>query len=296
MNRDESRAAVQAIGGVRGCAGDVGKRARPDDRRKRHGRIALARQALQSPGMTESAIRIAMWSGPRNLSTALMRSFSSRDDTTVLDEPFYAHYLRETGIDHPGREQVMGAYENDWRQVMQYITGAVPGGKTIWYQKHMAHHMLPHIDTRPLIEAKQMMHAFLIRNPIEVIASYAKVYPNMTLAETGLPCQVDLFNRVKESSGAIPAVVDAKDLLLDPKRVLDRLCEKLGIAFTEQMLSWPAGPHPEDGAWAPFWYERVYQSTGFEKYQPKNEAPPARYAPVCDEATRLYEVLASHRL
>jgi|SRR5688572_30581724 len=237
-----------------------------------------------------------MWSGPRNLSTALMRSFSSRDDTTVLDEPFYAHYLRETGIGHPGREQVMAAYENDWRKVTEYITGPIPGGKAIWYQKHMAHHMLPHIDVRPLIDGGQMVHAFLIRNPAEVIASYAKVHPDMTLAETGLPCQVELFDRARKAIGTIPPVVDAKDLLIDPRRVLGRLCENLGIEFTQKMLSWPAGPHPEDGNWAPFWYESVYRSTGFEKYQPRTERMPARYARLCDEATHLYDLLASHRL
>jgi hypothetical protein len=237
-----------------------------------------------------------MWSGPRNLSTALMRSFSSRDDTAVLDEPFYAHYLRETGIAHPGREQVLVAQENDWKKVMQYITGPVPDGAAVWYQKHMAHHMLPHIDPRQLIDGGHVVHAFLIRNPAEVITSYAKVHSDMTLAETGLPYQVDFFNRVRESIERIPAVVDAKDLLLDPKRTLGRLCEKLGIDFTEKMLSWPAGPHPKDGNWAPFWYESVYRSTGFEKYQPKNVALPARYARICDDATRLYEVLASHRI
>jgi hypothetical protein len=237
-----------------------------------------------------------MWSGPRNLSTALMRSFSSRDDTTVLDEPFYAHYLRETAIAHPGHEQVLAAQENDWHKVMEFITGPVPGGKAIWYQKHMAHHMLPHIDVQRLIDDGQMLHAFLIRSPAEVIVSYAKVYPDMMLAETGLPYQVDLFDRVRETSGTIPPVIDARDILLDPKRTLTRLCEKLGIDVTQTMLSWPAGPHPADGVWAPHWYESVYRSTGFEKYQPRNEPLPARYANMCAEATRLYEVLASHRL
>jgi hypothetical protein len=246
--------------------------------------------------MPASGLRIAMWSGPRNLSTALMRSFSSRDDTVVLDEPFYAHYLHETGIDHPGRDQVMAAYENDWQKVMDHITGPVPAGKTVWYQKHMAHHMLPHIDADRLIAREQMVHAFLIRNPAEVIASYAKVYSNMTLAETGLPYQVDLFERASKATGKTAAVVDAKDILLDPRRVLGRLCERLGIEFTEKMLSWPPGPHPEDGNWAPHWYRSVYESTGFEKYRPKHKPPPARLMPMCEQAMQLYHVLAAHRL
>jgi hypothetical protein len=244
----------------------------------------------------DNGLRIAMWSGPRNLSTALMRSFSSRDDTTTLDEPFYAHYLRETGIDHPGRQQVLVAQENDWRKVMEYITGAVPRGKTIWYQKHMAHHMLPHIDKRRLVDDRQMHHAFLIRDPRQVIASYTKVYPNMKLAETGLPYQVDLFNCVRESTGATPAVVDAKEILLDPKRTLSRLCDKLGIEFTEKMLNWPAGPHAEDGVWAPYWYESVYRSTRFEKYRERGEPVAPQYAQLCDEAIDLYDQLAVHRL
>ncbi len=237
-----------------------------------------------------------MWSGPRNLSTALMRAFSSRPDTAVLDEPFYAHYLRESGIAHPGREQVMASYENDWRRVVDHIAGPVPGRKSIWYQKHMAHHMLPHIDSQRLIDGGQLVHAFLIRDPAEVITSYTKVYPNMTLAETGLPYQVDLFAQAKRATGSIPAVVDAKDILIDPKRVLGRLCETLGIEFTEQMLSWKAGPHPDDGNWAPYWYQHVYQSTGFEKYRARDEPLPAQFKSMCDEAMRLYDVLASHRL
>ncbi len=246
--------------------------------------------------MMGSAIRIAMWSGPRNLSTTMMRSFSSRGDTAVLDEPFYAHYLKETGIAHPGREAVMAAYETDWRKIMEFITGPIPGGKTVWYQKHMAHHMLGHIDSQRLIETGELTHAFLIRDPAEVITSYTKVHPQMTLAETGLPYQVDLFERAKRAMGKTPAVVDAKDVLIDPRRTLSRLCESVGIEFTPKMLSWDAGPQADDGNWAPHWYARVYQSTGFEKYSPKNEAVPASLAGMHEKATELYLRLAQHKL
>ena len=241
-------------------------------------------------------MRIAMWSGPRNLSTALMRSFSSRPDTTVLDEPFYAHYLRETGIDHPGREEVIAAYENDWRKVIDCITGPIPDGKSIWYQKHMAHHMLPHIDVARLIGGGELTHTFLLRDPVEVITSYTKVHPKMTLAETGLPYQVDLFERVRSRTGKPPPVIDAKDVLLDPRRTLSRLCAALGIEFTETMLHWPDGPHPKDGNWAPYWYESVYSSTGFGQYRPKNEPVPEHLRPMCDEAMKLYDRLARHAL
>ena len=241
-------------------------------------------------------IRIAMWSGPRNLSTALMRSFSSRPDTVVLDEPFYAHYLRDTGIDHPGRDDVIAAYENDWRRVVDAVTGPIPDGKSVWYQKHMAHHMLPHIDVRRLLAGDELTHAFLIRDPVEVITSYTKVHPHMTLAETGLPYQVNLFDRVAELTGGPPPVVDAKDLLRDPRRTLKRLCDALALDFTEAMLSWPAGPHPQDGNWAPHWYASVYKSTGFEPYRPKDEPVPDHLRPMADEAKKLYRRLAVHKV
>ena len=246
--------------------------------------------------MNHDCVRIAMWSGPRNLSTALMRAFSSRGDTAVLDEPFYAHYLRETGIAHSGREQVIAAYENDWQKVTDCITGPAPGGKRIWYEKHMAHHMLPHIDVEHLIAGGALMHAFLIRDPAEVIASYTKVHGEMTLAETGLPYQIDLFERARRATGKTPPVVDARDLLLDPKRTLSRLCEALGINFTEKMLSWPKGPHPSDGNWAPYWYESVYQSTGFVPYRAKTEHVPAALSTMHERALELYEQLATHRI
>lgn len=237
-----------------------------------------------------------MWSGPRNLSTALMRSFSSRPDAAVLDEPFYAHYLRETRIAHPGREQVIAAYENDWRKVIDFITGPVPGGRAVWYQKHMAHHMLPHVDAQRLIDGGLLTHAFLIRDPADVITSYTKVHPEMTLAETGLPYQVDLFERAARAAGRTPPVIDARDVLLDPRRTLARLCAALGIEFTDAMLSWPRGPHPDDGNWAPHWYDAVYQSTGFDAYRPKNQPVPEHLQPMHRQARALYDRLAAHKL
>jgi hypothetical protein len=239
-------------------------------------------------------IRIAMWSGPRNLSTAMMRSFSSRPDTAVLDEPFYACYLKQTGIAHPGREQVIAAYESDWKQVTKNIAGPIPGGKTVWYQKHMAHHMRPPMDLEPVL--KSLTHAFLIRDPAEVISSYIKVHSTMTLDETGLPYQASLFSRIRDLTGKIPPVVDAKDVLLDPTRTLTRLCQSLGLDFDSRMLHWPAGVHPDDGNWAPHWYGSLLKSTGFEEYKPKNQPVPESLAPMLAEANNLYQQLFIHRL
>jgi hypothetical protein len=244
----------------------------------------------------QKLVRIAMWSGPRNLSTAIMRSFSSRNDTAVLDEPFYAHYLEQTGIAHPGREEVIEAYETDWKKIIRFINGPIPAGKSIWYQKHMAHHMLPQIDSQKFLEDGTLTHAFLIRNPASVISSYAKIHLEMTIDETGLPYQLNLFNRVREIAGKIPPVIDAKDVLIDPKRILSRLCGALGIDFTDRMLSWLAGPHPNDGNWAPHWYAGVYRSTGFEPYQPKNEPVPTQFPEMLAQAQKLYDQLAAHKL
>jgi hypothetical protein len=244
----------------------------------------------------QNPLRIAMWSGPRNLSTAMMRSFSSRIDTAVLDEPFYAHYLKRTGIAHPDREKVIDAYETDWNKIIRFINGPIPDGKSIWYQKHMAHHMLLHKDYEPLLAAGALTHAFLIRDPVEVINSYTKVHSEMSAAETGLPYQIDLFNRLKGLTGRIPIVIDAKDVLIDPRRSLSRLCGAIGIEFSERMLSWPAGPHPNDGNWAPHWYTAVYRSTGFEPYQPKNEPIPPQYRKILALVQEFYDQLAVHKL
>jgi hypothetical protein len=226
----------------------------------------------------------------------MMRSFSSRPDTAVLDEPFYAHYLNETHTAHPGREAVIAACETNWKKIVHYITGDIPGGRAIWYQKHMAHHMLPHIDLGPLIEPNALAHTFLIRDPVEVINSYTKVHADMNLAMTGLPSLAELFDCVAQATGKCPPVVDAKDILLDPQRTLSRLCESLGISFLPCMLQWPAGPHPSDGNWAPYWYANVYRSTGFEPYRPNDKPIAASLEPILEEATQLYKRLAAHKL
>ena len=243
--------------------------------------------------MSEPVHRIAMWSGPRNISTALMRSWGNRPDTAVWDEPFYAHYLLRTGIEHPGAQEVIRHHETDWRQVVERIAGPVPEGKAIFYQKHMAHHMLPVIERDWLAG---VTHAFLIRHPREVLISLARVVPRPTLDETGLPQQWEIFSEVKAKTGGIPPVIDARAVLENPSRQLRLLCESLGVPFLDCMLSWPAGPRVTDGVWAKHWYDTVIQSTGFEPYTPPAQALPSHLTEVLSSAETIYKRLYAYRL
>lgn len=238
-------------------------------------------------------IRIAMWSGPRNISTALLRSWGNREDTAVCDEPLYAHYLRQTAAEHPGREQVIAHHESDWRKVVARLTGPIPGGKRIFYQKHMAHHLLDNIDRGWLDE---LTHCFLIREPREMITSLMQKLPHPTLADTGLPQQVEILNYIQERRGVTPAVLDARDVLEDPRGMLARLCAATGVAFSETMLSWPGGPRPTDGIWARHWYANVERSTGFAPYRPKSEDVPDRLRPLLRACQTHYDALYALRL
>ena len=241
------------------------------------------------------ATTIAMWSGPRNISTAMMRSFANRSDTFASDEPFYAAYLAATGLAHPMRAEILAAQPQDWRDVAARCAGPVPGGKSIWYQKHMSHHMLPGVG---LDWASTARNAFLIRPPEAVLASYVEKRGDVTLEEIGLPQQVALFERLADRHGTAPPVIEANDVLADPRRVLPALCRACGIAFDEAMLSWPEGPHPSYGVWAPAWYDKVVRSTGFG--QPREEigfeALDDRLKPIAEAARPLYDRLRKHRL
>jgi hypothetical protein len=238
-------------------------------------------------------VRIAMWSGPRNISTAMLRSFGSRPDTYVTDEPLYAHYLMVTGIAHPGRDEIIAAHEPDWRKVAAWLTGPVPGGRPIWYQKHMAHHLLPMIE-RGWLDA--LTHAFLIREPDEMVASLLRTYPEAALADTGLPQQNEIFDRVADRLGRAPPVVLASDVLKDPRAQLAALCEALGIPFLEAMLAWPAGPRETDGVWAPYWDAAVEASAGFEPYRRRHVELDDAQASLVDECRPYYEKLYALRL
>jgi len=245
--------------------------------------------------MTRSAatVRIAMWSGPRNISTALLRSWGSRADTFVCDEPLYAHYLTQVDVEHPAKHQVIAAHETDWRKVAAWLTGPVPDGKRLFYQKHMAHHLLPHIDRDWL---NGLENVFLIREPREMLTSLLKVTPKAGLADTGLPQQVELFERLADQRGSAPPVIDARDVLEEPRAMLSSLCTAVGVPFDEAMLSWEPGPRPTDGVWAEHWYASVWKSTGFGPYRPKPDPVPADKCFVYEECLRLHERLYQHRL
>jgi hypothetical protein len=238
-------------------------------------------------------LRIAVWSGPRNISTALMRSWGNRADTAVCDEPLYAYYLRETGIDHPGAAEVIAHHEPDWQKAIAALVGPVPGGKAIFYQKHMAHHLLPQVGRDWL---GQMTHAFLIRDPREMLTSLIKVLPEPTLADTGLPQQQEIFDWVRARTGLIPPIVDAREILENPRQMLGLLCDRLGVAFDEAMLHWPPGRRPTDGIWARYWYDAVERSTTFAPYQPKNEPVPPRLAGLLDRCLEIYDSLSQQRI
>jgi hypothetical protein len=237
--------------------------------------------------------RIAMWSGPRNISTAMMRAWENRPDTAVHDEPFYAYYLLHTGIDHPGRDEVIAACEGDWRKVVTQLTGPVPDGKQVYYQKHMTQHMVGDIDWSWMLE---MTNCFLIREPARVIASFSKVMGDITLEQVGFSKQAALFDYVRQHTGETPPVLDARDVLTNPHGMLAALCERIDVPFTEAMLSWPAGSRPTDGVWAPYWYASVEQSTGFMPYKPAGREVPANLGHLLDEAEPLYKQMAQYRI
>jgi len=236
---------------------------------------------------------IAMWSGPRNISTALMRSWENREDTAVSDEPFYGAYLKETGLDHPGRDEIVEAMESDGEKVMKYITGPIPDSKVIWYQKHMAHHMLADWSLDWL---EKVTSCFLIRDPKEVILSYSKKFEIRSLDLLGYNRQAELFELVKKITGEIPIVLDTKDLLSNPGGILKKMCDKLGVLFSNRMLSWPKGKRNSDGVWGEYWYQNVEESTGFHPYKPSDELLPANLIPTYNQCKPLYERLYQFRL
>lgn len=244
--------------------------------------------------MTADVARIAMWSGPRNISTAMMRSFGARADAAVSDEPFYAAYLAATGLSHPMREEVIASQPNDWRDVVSRLLGPVPGGKPIWYQKHMTHHMLPDFGREWL---RELRNAFLIRNPREVLASYVLKRDEVTLADIGIVQQREIFEREAHRLGAAPPVVEGRSVLMQPEKTLARLCEALEIQYDSAMLNWPAGRRSTDGVWAPAWYEAVERSTGFAPPPERREIQlPGELERIAEQALPHYQFLAAHRL
>jgi hypothetical protein len=210
--------------------------------------------------------RIAMWSGPRNISTAMMRSWENRVDCSVVDEPFYAAYLAATGLEHPCREEILASQSNDYHQVIDQITSdqvATP----LLYLKQMTHHMPPGMD---MDWCAGLHHCFLIRDPGQVIASYLQKMPSVNADDIGIRRQAELFRQITSITGVVPAVIDSSDVLRNPSRILRELCDYLEVDFPEdQMLRWPAGRRASDGVWAHHWYQAVEQSTGFDEYVDK---------------------------
>lgn len=233
--------------------------------------------------------RIAMWSGPRNLSTAMMRAFSSRPDCAVSDEPFYAAYLAATGIVHPMNDAVLASQKQDPQAVAADLLGPVPGGRPVWYQKHMAHHM---VEGFPLDWMDGMTNVFLLRSPERVLASYAQKREDVSLRDIGFAEQAALFDRVADRLGKPPPVVDSDDVRRDPRRTLSALCTAIGLDFDEAMLSWPEGQHPDDGVWAPHWYGAIFASTGFAPPDEKAVELPGHLQRISDEARVFYERMA----
>jgi len=238
-------------------------------------------------------IRIAMWSGPRNLSTAMMRSFGSRSDTFVSDEPFYGCFLKTSGADHPMREETIASMDCDWRSVTETLSDDPPDGSPIWYQKHMWHHMTGLIGYD---DFDGFRHAFLIREPDRMIASYLRKRERAAFEDFGLERQAEFFEREADRLGEAPPVIDANDVLSDPAAVLSKLCDALRIPWDVSMLSWAPGRRETDGAWASHWYNAVEKSTGFGTPEIDPVELPLEAQQLADRCRPYYERLAAHRI
>lgn len=230
-------------------------------------------------------MRIAMWSGPRNLSTAMMYAFGARADFAVIDEPFYAAYLARTGLNHPMREEILAAQPTDPAEVVAGLLGPIPGRRAHFYQKHMTQHM---ITGMPRDWMAQVVNVFLIRHPARVAASFSAKYDNPTVADLGFELQLELYEQLC-TQGQNPVVIDSADIRRDPETMLKRLCSALNLPWDAAMLSWPRGGHPADGVWASHWYGAVHASTGFAPPEgPLPHLTPAQQA-LADAAMPAYE-------
>ncbi len=243
--------------------------------------------------MTSEPIRIAMWSGPRNISTAMMRSFGSRSDCAVTDEPFYGAFLKTTGMRQPMADEIIASMDINWSSVAKAMNGSVPEGKTLWYQKHMPHHM---VDKISIADFPDHRHAFLIRDPGHVVASYAAKRVEVTPDDLGYERQLQYLEQAAQMTGALPIVLDSADILQNPEGYLKASCEALGIAWDAAMLSWKPGMRDTDGIWASHWYNRVVDTTTFAP--PKETTPALSDAQqrVADDCRKFYNRLSAYRL
>lgn len=236
-------------------------------------------------------MKINLISGPRNVSTALMYSFAQRHDTCGIDEPFYACYLNKTGVDHPGKEEVLAAQSMHAEEVIEQLNAASELAHVLFI-KNMAHHL----DYVPDKFLASVRNVFLIRNPREMLLSFIKKIPNPTLNDTAYEQQYRLFRYSTSTLGQSPIVIDSAELLKNPPGVIQALCEKIGIPFDESMLTWKKGPIPADGVWAKYWYNNVHESTGFKPYVPKEEKVPQRLQPLLETCQSYYHKLYEHAI
>ena len=237
-------------------------------------------------------VRVGMWSGPRNISTAMMRAWENRPDTVVVDEPLYAEYLLRTGIDHPGRDEVIAAQPTSLSDVVDGLLAPLPDGRTVHYAKHMAHHLDMDADAA---WTDAFRNVLLIRDPAEVVASYVRSREACEPEDIGLLQQQWLLDRWDALDHDVP-VIDSADFLREPEAHLRWLCDWLGIDFTDRMLSWPAGPRASDGVWAPYWYDAVLASTGFEPYRPREVDLSPHDAAVAEACRPAYDALRARRV
>lgn len=235
--------------------------------------------------------RLCAWSGPRSLSTALMYSFAQREDTRVVDEPLYGHYLSATGVDHPGREEVLAAQSTSAEEVVREVILG-PSDRPVLFVKNMAHHMVG-VDWRFLAD---LTNFFLIRDPRDLLASLSRTLPEPELRDTGYRDLHAIFAHVTGELGQPPVVVDSRELRNRPRAVLAELCRRVGLEFDPAMLSWEPGPIPEDGVWAEHWYDGVHASTGFRPYRPKDRDVPERLSGLLETCLDHYERMAAHAI
>lgn len=237
-----------------------------------------------------TSTRICLWSSPRNISTAMMYSFAQRPDTIVFDEPLYAHYLKITQADHPGKEEVLASQENNGEKV---ITDVMEKNydRPVSFFKQMTHHLIG-LEKSFLSDFRNII---FIRDPKQIISSYAVVRPDVIMEDIGIKMQFELFNYLI-GKALRPVVLDSNEILKDPEKVLRELCRKTGIPFFEEMLSWPAGPKKEDGVWAKYWYQNVHQSTGFQKQSTSERPLPPHLQPLYEESKKYYDQLFVHSI
>ena len=237
--------------------------------------------------------RIAMWSGPRNISTAMMRSFGSRRDTVCFDEPFYAWYLKKTMVEHPLRDEIIDHHISEWEAVVDQILGPIPGGKEFYFLKTQPQQMMPEVSRKWFSDVE---HFFLIRDPEMIVRSYAASRTDFVAGELGIKMLREIFDEVTALNGKPPPVVSSEDILADPRKTLMRLCEHMDMPFDEAMLSWKPGSHLEDGIWGPHWYRSVLKSTGFGAPSNSPHPLPEKFEYMLPELQAHYEVMLKHKL